>query len=110
MKYIKSVWIVALLILTANIHAQPAVLPAEVDVSAIGAATYTIPIEVVPGTKGVQPNLSISYNSMSGLGILGSKWSFSGISAITRTCQTSFFDGNINPIGYDTTDRFSLDG
>lgn len=110
MKYIKSVWIVALLILTANIHAQPAVLPAKVDVSAIGAATYTIPIEVVPGTKGVQPNLSISYNSMSGLGILGSKWCLSGISAITRTCQTSFFDGNISPIGYDTTDRFSLDG
>ena len=110
MNRIKIFCAVALLILTANIHAQPAVLPAKVDVSAIGAASYSIPIEVVPGAKGVQPNISISYNSFSGLGILGSKWSLSGISAITRTCQNSFFDGNISPIGYDTTDRFSLDG
>lgn len=101
---------VATLILAAGVHAQPAVLPAKVDVSAIGAASYTIPIEVVPGTMGLQPNLSVTYNSMSGFGVLGSKWSLSGISAITRTCQTTFFDRNISPIGYDTADRFALDG
>ena len=101
---------VATLILAAGVHAQPAVLPAKVDVSAIGAASYTIPIEVVPGTMGLQPNLSVAYNSMSGFNVLGSKWILSGISAITRTCQTTFFDKNISPIGYDTADRFALDG
>ena len=35
-------------------------IPGVIDVSPMGAATYTIPIEVVPVTQGVQPNLSIS--------------------------------------------------
>ena len=38
-------------------------LPGTADVSSLGAANYTIPIEVVPGTQGIQPSLSITYNS-----------------------------------------------
>ncbi len=107
---IKTILVIAAFCLIAGVHAQPAVLPAQVDVSAIGAATYTIPIEVVPGTNGIQPNLAIGYNSMSGLSVLGSKWGLQGISAITRTGQSAFYDGDIKPIGFGTSDRFALDG
>lgn len=59
-------------------------IPGSADVTAMGAATYNIPIEVVPGTQGVQPNLSVVYNSMANMGILGSQWDLGGLSAITR--------------------------
>ena len=54
-------------------------IPGTIDVSHVGMATYTIPIEVVPGTQGIQPNLSIVYNSMSGMGLLGMKWNLAGL-------------------------------
>ncbi len=43
-----------------------------------GAATFSIPLEVPAGTRGIQPELSLSYNSHSARGrpgILGSGWS-----------------------------------
>ena len=35
----------------------------EASVSPTGAAVYQIPVEVMPGTGGIQPNISIAYNS-----------------------------------------------
>jgi len=85
-------------------------IPGVIDVSPMGAATYTIPIEVVPGTQGMQPNLSIVYNSMSGMGNLGMKWSLAGLSAITRCGQTPYYDDNITAIQFNGNDRFCIDG
>lgn len=53
-------------------------VPGSADVTAMGAATYNIPIEVVPGTHGMQPNLNVVYNSMANTGILGSQWDLGG--------------------------------
>ena len=109
MKKISIILLFVQLAIATTGQSQPAVLPANIDVSAIGAATYTIPIEVIPGTAGIQPNLSIAYSSMSGFGVMGQKWSLQGISAIRRIPQSKFYDNNVSPIMFDTSDRFSLD-
>lgn len=82
----------------------------EVSVSPLGMATYSIPIEVVPGTKGVQPNLAVVYNSSSGRGYLGSNWQLSGLSFITRVQRTQYPDGSIGTVNLDGNDRYALDG
>jgi hypothetical protein len=76
----------------------------------MGAATYTIPIEVVPGTQGMQPNLSIVYNSMGGMGLLGMKWNLTGLSAITRCGQTPYYDDKTTAIQFNINDRFAFNG
>ena len=64
-----------------------------VGVNQYGAATYTLPIEVPQGVNGLQPNISISYNSMVGNGLLGEGFSIQGLSSITRTPKTIYYDG-----------------
>jgi len=49
-----------------------------------GSYNYKIPIDILPGTHGMAPKLSISYNSNGGDGMLGVGWYISGISFITR--------------------------
>ena len=86
-------------------------IPGEIDISLMGAATYTIPIEVAPGTQGIQPNLSIVYNSFGGMGLLGMKWNLAGLSAITRCGENLYFDNDITTINFGTySHTFALDG
>ena len=73
-----------------NTNLPVGAIPATDMVTSLGAASYTIPIEVVPGTQGVQPNLAIVYNSMCDYGILGPKIDLSGISVISRTGKNQF--------------------
>ncbi len=86
------------------------VIPGKFDVSPVGAAAYTIPIQVPPGIGDIEPKLALSYNSRSGNGLLGVGWSLAGLSAITRCPQTNPQDGNRTGINYTSSDRFCLDG
>jgi len=96
-----------------------AATPAEFRVDESGAATYSVPIFVVPGTAGVAPQLSLNYSSQGGYGPMGRGWSVSGLSAISRcraTREAGDFlaaatpDGNPRPINFSASDRFCLDG
>ena len=78
-----------------------------------GAATYSIPIQVPPGTAGLQPSLALTYNSQSGDGLVGVGWSLAGLSTIHRCPSTIAQDGQRRGINYDNNlgnDNFCLDG
>ena len=85
-------------------------LAGDFSVSPTGAANYTIPIEIPPGTAGVQPELSLNYDSQSGNGVVGVGWSIGGISQITRCGKNKAIDGVTRPVSMDYSDRFCLNG
>ena len=50
----------------------------------MGLMSYSIPIAVPPGRRGTTPNVSISYSSSAGSGLVGIGWSFNAGGAISR--------------------------
>lgn len=75
----------------------------SMGINPAGAFTYNYPIELPPGTNGIGPKLSLSYNSNSSNGMLGVGFSLSGLSSITRDPAY--------PIDFDdASDHFLLDG
>src|SRR5688572_12913386 len=80
----------------------------ELGVSAEGSASYAIEIGVPPGTTGVQPKLSLRYDSQAGNGVLGVGFSLGGLSGISRCGKTLPVDGTITAIDYSSNDRFCL--
>ena len=85
-------------------------IPAHVDVTSTGEATYTIPLWVPPGRAGIQPTLALEYHSRGGNGLLGVGWSLTGLSQITRCVQSVAVDGAAGPVKLDATDAYCLDG
>jgi hypothetical protein len=84
--------------------------PSSFRVNESGAATYTIPIRVPSGTAGMEPQLALVYNSQAGNGLLGTGWSLSGLSFISRCGRTLAQDGVIAGVTYDSNDRYCIDG
>ena len=80
------------------------------SVTPSGSASYTIPIQLPPNVGGVQPNLSLSYDSSAGNGLLGVGWQLSGLSSISRCSTTLERDGYIDGVDFDANDQFCLDG
>ena len=86
------------------------ITPSSLDVSATGAAVYTIPIAVPAGINGVQPNLALTYNSQAGNDIAGYGWNITGISKISRIGSTPYHNGQLTGVNLTETDQFALDG
>jgi hypothetical protein len=86
------------------------VTPGALSVEESGAATYTVPIAVPPGTGGMEPSLSLVYSSQGANGLLGVGWGLGGLSVIHRCPATLVQDGFIDGVDYDANDKFCLDG
>ncbi len=75
-----------------------------------GAMTINIPIEMPKNSKGSSPQVGLSYNSNASNGILGIGWSISGLSQISRTNKSIYYDGKTEGIKYNTDASFTFDG
>lgn len=79
-------------------------------VSESGGAVVSIPIDIPAGINGMQPNLSLVYNSQGGLGIAGWGWDLSGLSSISRTGSDFYHDGKTDGVHVSRFDHLALDG
>ncbi|MFG2349551.1 FG-GAP-like repeat-containing protein [Streptomyces phaeochromogenes] len=84
--------------------------PGEFSVSHDGAAQYTVPLWVPAGRGVVAPQVSLSYNSRAGNGLLGVGWSLGGLSSISWCGRTISQDGYTDGGHFDGTDALCLDG
>ncbi len=79
-------------------------------VSQTGSAQYTIPIWAPPGPRGMQPKLSLFYDSRNGIGPLGLGWSITGLGQITRCNKTVAQDTTPAPVALVTSDGYCING
>lgn len=86
--------------------------PGQFAVNDLGVATYTVPIQVPPGVRGMQPELSLQYDSSLGNGLLGVGWRLAGLPEIERCSAIADpqLDGFTDGVDLDGNDRFCLDG
>jgi hypothetical protein len=95
---------------SASARAGTMSLPGQFAVNQTGAATYTFPIALPPGTGGVMPSLTLDYSSQSGNGLLGMGWTLGGLPSIGRCARTFAQDGVSGGVNFDANDRFCMDG
>jgi hypothetical protein len=82
----------------------------QFGVSAWGTAQYTIPIWAPPGPRGIQPHISIGYDSLNGIGPLGIGWSLQGLGSIARCNKTVAQDGTAAPVALALSDGYCING
>ncbi|EGG95113.1 Rhs family protein [gamma proteobacterium IMCC1989] len=83
--------------------------PGEFSVES-GAANFVLPLDTPAGRGGMQPQLALSYSGGGANGPFGVGWGLSGASAIYRCGATWAQDGFTGGIGFNSKDRFCLDG
>ncbi|USX11873.1 polymorphic toxin-type HINT domain-containing protein [Oxalobacteraceae bacterium OTU3CAMAD1] len=91
-------------------NANAGTLPGSLTVSPAGGANYGIEIAVPPGTAGLQPQLSLNYDSQGQNSLLGVGWTLGGLSSIHRCGKTIAQDEVNARIAFSTNDRLCLDG
>lgn len=79
-------------------------------VSPTGSAQYSVPIWAPPGPRGMQPNISLFYDSRSPIGPLGIGWSLAGLGQITRCNLTVAQDTTAAPVALVTGDGYCING
>src|SRR5262245_42244084 len=100
----------AFMALAGRVSAEPGTTAGSFAVTPSGAASYTIPIWVPPGPRGVEPSIALNYNSQAGNGIMGVGWTLAGLSAIERCLKTAGQDGSDGTITLGATDEYCIGG
>jgi RHS repeat-associated protein len=85
-------------------------IPGKFAVCPSGATTYSIPIECPLGINGIQPDISLIYNSHAGNGIAGWGWNLNGISSISRSEFITFYDGKDSCVVWNNGSPLQFDG
>jgi len=85
-------------------------VPGRFSVTPQGQANYEIPLTVPPGRLGMEPHISVKYDSSTGDGPLGVGFSLAGLSAVTRCPKNLAQDGVADAVNYSETDALCLDG
>lgn len=75
-----------------------------------GGATGNMPLELPAGFAGITPQLFLSYSNNTGLSNLGYGFTLGGLSVISRTGQSYYYDNNTTAVNFTNNDRFILDG
>jgi RHS repeat-associated protein len=84
--------------------------PGSFSVSGDGAAHYSVPIWVPDGRGTVEPQLSLSYDSRGGNGLVGVGWSLGGLSSVAPCAKTVAQDGHTDGVAFDASDAYCLGG
>ena len=84
--------------------------PGSLQVDPQGSASYTVPIQITPGTAGMVPVIALQYRSGAGNGLVGNSWGIRGLNAITRCGRSIDRDGISAGVHFDATDKFCMDG
>ena len=79
-------------------------------VSPTGGATYSIPIECPAGVNGMQPSISLVYNSQGGRGLAGWGWGLSGLSSISLGAKNIFSEQAVSGVDLSEKRNYYLDG
>jgi hypothetical protein len=96
---------------SASLWAASTVTGPQFAVAESGAMTLSVPIQVPRGIGGMEPQLSLSYSSGSGNGLLGSGWTLTGPSTISRCAKSRALDGGVRgSVNFTVGDRNCLDG
>ena len=66
----------------------------SLNINGIGAATYSIPVNLPSSAGGMTPTISLNYVSNGSWGLCGQGWDIGGISKITYTTPSNYYDGN----------------
>ncbi len=75
-----------------------------------GTLHYAVPLQVPVGTAGVQPKISLNYNSNGRNGYFGVGWQLTGLSTISRCGSNFAFDDEQQGVKYDNSDNICLNG
>src|SRR4028118_473867 len=88
--------------------ASTGTIPVTFSTTSAGEASLTLPLRPVPGRRGVEPSISLTYSSSAGDSVVGRGFSITATSAITR-CPSTLLDGDIRDVRYDRFDKLCLD-